>query len=848
MDNYKPLNHTTDGLTSTLDTDFDDTCYQRLHSTQNTASSQTDRQQKLDQLLLPLHSTYTQSNEGASKSADPRLQPSLELPQPLSKGWLLAAVQETTSFNPSNHAFLSNSPDINKSLHASNDSDIGNCSTISNNEQISMSSNHSINACDRTASHGQHLLADPSKAIGTRRSSTGGSGASTTNMLQPTTTMQHSPLRTRSSDQSAGYPVSQSYENRVLYNGSSFKEDRQATRQSFPGPSISELDSIQLTDIPAWMLDQPNSSAIHEQNQPGNIAIPPTSPTLDHPIQRTRRRSSKTHEASATQSTRPSRKSFSSHQFNDPHNHSSPNLNSFPTQHHAPPQLNDHTFVSKKALRMNSAPYEHPDPLKRSLMLALQLSDEAVRADNQQLHKLALERYLIVIGNLTDILVCVSQVERLLRAPCTRPHRRRATQDLGLNKTSSFGGILQTSQTTEKSLWSVSADDKHAIMHIRDQYIARVNTLIATLPIDVTTSYSHPLVKPPFAAIPVSLDPPSHSPSFEIAFLNVMRQDLSHTSVPDPLLNDPLLRPLQIMQRLAKSMSHGGFLTNHLYVPSDVWTQPRGKIAFIDMKCNTFNQLFVPLDRLRAAQQNDPEISSISNFNKAVEEYEFAIDVVRTQLLKKLKYLSSDDDGRSSSMFLDSHASHSTLDPSTTQPNPSRDRLLSWSHKFQKSLEKFKSVKERGSSGSSKSISATTTSNSTSSNPSGILSISTNNISMASASSTLNAGASKGSASLLVYSETMSRFLNESRQILLQWVERVTTLAQTTDSDPTNPISPNSKHAQYPPLSVQDTYHVRSKLRKIMQFYDSVVCAMLLKDLHGLLDRFINKICKVANA
>ncbi|OAJ41395.1 hypothetical protein BDEG_25005 [Batrachochytrium dendrobatidis JEL423] len=106
---------------------------------------------------------------------------------------------------------------------------------------------------------------------------------------------------------------------------------------------------------------------------------------------------------------------------------------------------------------------------------------------------------------------------------------------------------------------------------------------------------------------------------------------------------------------------------------------------------------------------------------------------------------------------------------------------------------------------------------------------------MASASSTLNAGASKGSASLLVYSETMSRFLNESRQILLQWVERVTTLAQTTDSDPINPISPNSKHAQYPPLSVQDTYHVRSKLRKIMQFYDSVVCAMLLKDLHDLL-------------
>ncbi|KAH6560994.1 hypothetical protein BASA62_010157 [Batrachochytrium salamandrivorans] len=269
----------------------------------------------------------------------------------------------------------------------------------------------------------------------------------------------------------------------------------------------------------------------------------------------------------------------------------------------------------------------------------------------------------------------------------------------------------------KESLWSVSPDDKHAIMHIRDQYVSRVNTLTASLSTDITSAYLHP---PPRQLLPKS--PPSvhhHSrtaASFELSFLNIMRHDMSRHPLPSPLSSNPLLRPIQIMQRLAMSMTHGEFLTLQLYIPADVWVQPGGKVSFLDLKYHSFNQLWAPLDRLRSAQQNDPDMIDMPSFNKAVEEFEVAIDAIRALLSKKLKYLTPEEDSRASSSFLDTPVSHDSVTSLSNPPSTGRDRLLSWSNKFQKSLEKFKSVKEKSSNAPVRSATTTSATTHTSSN------------------------------------------------------------------------------------------------------------------------------------
>eukprot|EP00842_Homolaphlyctis_polyrhiza_P001531 jgi/Hompol1/2379/HPOL_001108-RA len=471
------------------------------------------------------------------------------------------------------------------------------------------------------------------------------------------------------------------------------------------------------------------------------------------------------------------------------------------------------------------------------------MSEEAVRADNQQFHKLALERYFIVIRDLSDLLVVISQTERMLRTRLERP-RRPAHSDPSNSangsstRDSSYSSSIPVELIAMAAACQLSDSDKHAIMSIRDQYIARVNVLTANLPSDITSSYAHPAPRTTWlgrngtasasysaaaaaaaasvgtSAISGTTSHPqqqSRIASFELAFLTIMRNDLSRSTVPGPFSFDPLIRPLQIMQRLAKCMTYGDFLTSNLYIPADVWSQPGGRIAFLDIKCSVFAQLFVPLGKLRSYQQDDPNVSNMRSFNRAIEDYESATDAARSQLLKKLKYL-VDEDGKISFNF--GEVLGGPMPQENAPTTSGQSRLASWGLKFQKSFEKFKSKdKSRDNSSSTSSPSTTIT------------------------------PTSAKAVTLISYRDIMTRFLVESNLVLTHWVDKVTTKSGDSDED----LAYENSAMQNKMVQLPEARHIRNKLRKLITFYDTVVCVILARDLHELVDRFTRKLRKISN-
>ncbi|KAL2912940.1 hypothetical protein HK105_207611 [Polyrhizophydium stewartii] len=563
------------------------------------------------------------------------------------------------------------------------------------------------------------------------------------------------------------------------------------------------------------------------------------------------------------------------------------------------------------------------------------MSEEAVRADNQQFHKLALERYLPVVRDLSDILVDISHEERLSRIPFARPRRRRLNPHLAPQRSSAatdslmlalpsaaprsaapsvsaappsalasagtapsplhfsghgsgpsssgsgasyfaanppavaaqiqapassaphcaapvsagsaaFPSLHLAALDLDPSNPRISVDDKHAIMNIRDQYVARVNVLIANLPPEVTYIYTHPPRQTaPQLRLPHA-QPHARTTGFEASFLNIMRHDLSRLPVPSPFSFDPLIRPLQIMQRLAKSMTHGEFITPQLYIPADVWCQPGARIAFLDLKCSVFGQLFVPLGRLKSYQQDDPDVTSIRSFNRAIEDYESATDAARIQLVKRLKFLAADDDAKLGGAFGDVLGGPSAPDPAQAiaTPTTGRDRfIMNWSVKLQKSFEKFTGKEGRGAA-ARHDVSSGLAGGSGGGSPSGQ---GAGGPSAAAAGG--GSGASAKMQTLISYRDIMTRFLIESCLVFAYWVDKVTTRSGGSDDDLASDDLPSLPGRGAPSQLVQtpEARHVRNKLKKLLTFYDSVVCVMLARDLHELVDRFTRKIRKVSN-
>ncbi|KAI8884795.1 hypothetical protein K501DRAFT_332465 [Backusella circina FSU 941] len=146
--------------------------------------------------------------------------------------------------------------------------------------------------------------------------------------------------------------------------------------------------------------------------------------------------------------------------------------------------------------------------------------------------------------------------------------------------------------------------------------------------------------------------------------------------------------PLKLLLSLEKSMIEGGYITQRLYIPKNLWQQPNIRLSSMEIKVTACESLINDISKLESWSYLDDVVSS----TKLLENFESSLDMLQTLLSKKLKRESMDS----------SHASTSQNGfPSNRDSNlPSINRMdssgskktqsfMSWGTKFTKSVERM---------------------------------------------------------------------------------------------------------------------------------------------------------------
>eukprot|EP00741_Cyanophora_paradoxa_P019470 tig00021127_g18795.t1 len=97
--------------------------------------------------------------------------------------------------------------------------------------------------------------------------------------------------------------------------------------------------------------------------------------------------------------------------------------------------------------------------------------------------------------------------------------------------------------------------------------------------------------------------------------------------------SSPLHRPFWLMARLQESMETGGYLTEKLYVPRDLWLQRGAKIQAIQAKMGFCQELKAEILHLEKAAE------SRERFPEVLEEFKQRVLQMRNALSKALPYI-----------------------------------------------------------------------------------------------------------------------------------------------------------------------------------------------------------------
>ncbi|KAI9093793.1 hypothetical protein DFS34DRAFT_596028 [Phlyctochytrium arcticum] len=252
-------------------------------------------------------------------------------------------------------------------------------------------------------------------------------------------------------------------------------------------------------------------------------------------------------------------------------------------------------------------------------------------------------------------------------------------------------------------------EDRKRLIELRNTYVQRVGVLLSTLPAEYTAWYNSrattrsaaPLDRSRSASISYSrnkrLSHSSHTPSTPIE-PPVDDPTMAETAEPPP--SNPDLRVFWLMRLLSKSMTSGGYVTNGLFVPRQVWSQPGARFVAFESKMAACNDVMRELDALELVSGNETD-----KLGRQLEQVLRVMDQAKKNLAKKLRFIQdrfSDSKWKgSSTLFPDStNTSLSTASSNTsltqtfnTDParmsNPTPSRFASWGNKISKSVEKL---------------------------------------------------------------------------------------------------------------------------------------------------------------
>jgi hypothetical protein len=131
---------------------------------------------------------------------------------------------------------------------------------------------------------------------------------------------------------------------------------------------------------------------------------------------------------------------------------------------------------------------------------------------------------------------------------------------------------------------------------------------------------------------------------------------------------------LRLMFALEKSMNEGGHITQHLYIPKNLWFQPSIRLNSMDIKTTACESLMSYINRLESWTYLNDLVSSF----RLIESFELALKSLESNLSKKLKRdsLNMEESNR------DSH-------PIRIDSAKKTQSFMSWGNKISKSVERM---------------------------------------------------------------------------------------------------------------------------------------------------------------
>ncbi|KAJ3093185.1 hypothetical protein HK102_003593 [Quaeritorhiza haematococci] len=491
-----------------------------------------------------------------------------------------------------------------------------------------------------------------------------------------------------------------------------------------------------------------------------------------------------------------------------------PNMSSFSTS----PQLPAQTFGSSPSTMAS---------IRSTVIYALQRADEAVALDDQHQFAEALQQYRETILAIDKVLGRLTEIK---------------IQD-------SAGDVNGDNTSTESAAPTTPAEaplteaEKKRLIEIRNSYIQRVDVLLANLPPDVTVAYrvsQYPSAqrKPSYntmslsasrspPAPPTSLNIDTSTPSLNSSLTTIVNTLKDAATLEAVILEDPSLQqdPLEpppsqsqpeyrsfwLMRLLAKTMVTGGFLTPRLHVPPQLWRQSGAKFSAVDAKCSSCEVLLVYVNKLRQL-----EVQETAALMRELEEFENAVDKMRDSLSKKLR-------------FIDDHQGvRSSVQPQQQMQIPQTPTVDSGlSSSFPSSSY----------AGGSSALLAPPPTPTLSSFP-------------GSSSASLSASSSSSSSRFMSWSSKISKSMEklniqkknekvENPSAYIDLLVKLFTQSQFMEAwlahfEATQTIYPNNV--------------ILGRLRRISNFFYTVVCAFVMRDFEILLERFLKKMRQAATS
>lgn len=124
------------------------------------------------------------------------------------------------------------------------------------------------------------------------------------------------------------------------------------------------------------------------------------------------------------------------------------------------------------------------------------------------------------------------------------------------------------------------------------------------------------------------------------------------------------------MRTLGQTMVRGGYVTQRLWVPRNLWFQPGAKFTAIEAKFTSCETILIYLQKLK-----EEDLEDTVNLAKELDEFCLQLDSIQNTLARKLKFIKEITDKSSERKLLSRMSNNFAMGVERLQANVMRLRM-----------------------------------------------------------------------------------------------------------------------------------------------------------------------------